>query len=310
MKNIEKKAESLIKKSKKIKSLTKIRRSSIKAFKEKHGYKPDLNTPKSFNEKLLFRKLNQRSILRSFSKYACKYSAREYVKSKTGPEYLVPLITVVNTPEEFSLSSLPQKFIMKATHGSGWNYIVRDKTAENEAQLKHLIAAWLSCNYSLNFTGESQYEDIQPRVVIEELLTDESGRVPQDLRFHCFGKGGKQKIVIQVDSSRDEEITRSHFDENWNELDVAIKYPRPDAPPPKPENLDSLLTVAKSISSEFDYCRVDLYSLGNKIYFGEITFLPINAQGKFTPSTMDFTFGGWLSGFNLTKDPLLKRYIR
>ena len=45
-------------------------------------------------------------------------------------------------------------------------------------------------------------------------------------------------------------------------------------PPTKPENLTDLLEVAKICCQDFLHVRVDLYNIGQKIYFGELTFFP------------------------------------
>ena len=40
----------------------------------------------------------------------------------------------------------------------------------------------------------------------------------------------------------------------------------------KPKNLENLLEIAKKLSEDFSYIRVDLYNINEKIYFGELTF--------------------------------------
>jgi len=311
MRSLEEQIVHLEKKGNKSRSLPKIWYKTLEEFKKRHGYYPNLKNPQSFSEKLTFRKLYQRSLLLPLSKYACKYQARDLIKTSIGDSHLIPLITTIFDPAEFSLDSLPTSFIMKASHGSGWNYIVNNKHDEDEELLRRLISAWLTCNYSISFTGESQYENIHPCVVIEELLIDNKGKVPKDYKFHCFGKSGKEGIVIQVSTDRLQDHSLAFLSEDWELLDLSFdKYKKTSKKPKKPEGLDQLLSIAKKISQPFDYSRIDLYSYQSTIYFGEITFLPGNGMEKFHPEEMDFEFGGLMKDFNLQKDPFLKRLIR
>lgn len=311
MRNLEEQILHLEKKGKKNRGLLKIYWRSMQAFKKSHGQSPQLNPPRTFNEKLLFRKLFQRSKLLSETNLVCKYEVRDYVKDKIGADYLIPLVKVIYKNDDFDLTELPEKFIMKASHGSGWNYIVRDKTKESESTLKRLIAAWLNCNYSISFTGEAQYEKVSPAVVIEELMEDDKGKVPADYKFHCFGKGGKEKIIVQLISDRFEDKAMSFLTEDWEMLDLKFNdYPNHKNLPEKPENLQEMLEVTRKLSQEHDYCRVDLYSFKNKVLFGEITFIPGNSTEQFKPATMDKVFGDWMVDFDLKKDPVLKRLIR
>ena len=308
MRSLEEQIAHLEKKGKKKRSLLKIFWRSLQAFKNSHDRLPELNPPKTFNEKLLYRKLFQRSKLLAEASLVCKHEVRDYVKSRIGEEYLIPLITVIYDSKDFKLTNLPEKFIMKASHGSGWNYIVRDKQAESEAALKRLIAAWLSCNYSISFTGEAQYERVRPAVVIEELMEDNNGKVPADYKFHCFGKGGKEKIIVQLISDRFEDKAMSFLTEDWEILDLKFN----DYPNHKdfPKNLDEMLKITRALSQDHDYCRIDLYSFKEKVLFGEITFIPGNSTEQFKPYKMDRVFGDWMAGFDLQKDPFLKRLFR
>ena len=43
---------------------------------------------------------------------------------------------------------------------------------------------------------------------------------------------------------------------------------------PKPEKLDEMIEISKTLSADFDFVRVDLYEINGKVYFGELTFSP------------------------------------
>lgn len=52
-----------------------------------------------------------------------------------------------------------------------------------------------------------------------------------------------------------------------------------------------MLEIAKKLSENFEYVRVDLYNLEENIYFGELTFCDGNGLAKFSPEEWDYKFG-------------------
>ena len=52
--------------------------------------------------------------------------------------------------------------------------------------------------------------------------------------------------------------------------------------------------MAELLSKDFDFVRVDLYTVGEKVYFGELTFHPEGGFGKFTPPEADLEIGNML----------------
>lgn len=284
-------ARRLSKKAKRLQKYTQIRRRSLRKFVRTHSYQFNLVEPKTYNDKLLYRKLNQTKYLESLAPLVDKYEVRNYVQEKIGSDYLIPLLNYYTSSEDLKFDELPNQFILKATHGSGWNYIVRNKSAIDQIGLRQLVSAWLECNYCLAFTGEAQYKSIRPGVVAEELILDENGNVPTDYKFLSFNNG--TEMIIQSNLDRFNEHRINFHDTNWNKLDYKLNYPSGNKSEPPPQNLQDLIRTAKLLASDFDYCRVDLYSLNNQIYFGELTFVPGNATEKITPTSWDQRLGSF-----------------
>ncbi|MBL0480070.1 ATP-grasp fold amidoligase family protein [Aeromonas veronii] len=260
----------------------------------KQGKIPNLVSPKKFTEKLLVSKLDEPTYFESLC--ADKKGVREIVEKKIGSNYLIPLITSIETEEEFDLifPNLPKQFAMKAAHGSGWNEIVFDKSKVNKNQLKRNVKKWLGDNYY--FYGlEKQYKNIKPSVVFETLLVTDDGTVPYDYKFYCFGKGGKSEIIIQVDLDRFGNHQRAFYDSEWKRHPISIlssKSVRSQIEVTKPECLDEMLKIVSDLSCDFDFSRIDLYVVGNKVYFGEITFHPESAYGMiFEDESQDYRLG-------------------
>ena len=258
-----------------------------KSFKKNLGYKLNLKNPRSFNEKVVYKKIHDRNPL--LTRTADKYSVRSYVKEvlgeKEGEKILIPLLYVTDKPKTIPFEKLPKDFVIKANHGSGWNIIVRNGKY-NKKEIIKKCEAWLNTPFGLE-KMEWAYKDIKRKIVIEEFIQDEKGKSPKDYKFFVFH--GKCKM-IQVDSDRFEEHTRSLFDENFNYLDMSLKFKQGKKIKP-PKKYKEMKKLAEKIVEKFEFARIDLYTTKNKIYLGEITHYPETGNGLFTPIKKDRELG-------------------
>ena len=62
---------------------------------------------------------------------------------------------------------------------------------------------------------------------------------------------------------------------------------------PRPANLDEMIRVARKLSEEFDFVRVDLYSVHDDVFFGELTHYPAAGTGRFNPREFDLVMGSY-----------------
>lgn len=226
-------------------------------FRLNHGYALSLRNPKTFSEKVIHKKIYDRRNLLPLT--ADKYKVREYIKKILDDSYLIPLLHVTNNVETIPFKDLPKDYVIKANHGSGWNIIVRDGKVDEE-KVKKKCKTWLTSPFGLGKL-EWAYHQIDTKMILEELLTDDEGKVPKDYKFFVFK--GKCKMV-QVDMDRFKNHKRSIFDENWKYLDASLKYPQ-GPKLEKPHNFKEMKQVAEKLGKEFDFVRVDLYSVGKNI---------------------------------------------
>lgn len=250
-----------------------------------HKRRLNLSAPSTFNEKVMWLKLRWRDP--QLPELADKWSVREHVASVIGPEILVPAIAVVDSVDEIDYEALPERFVIKPTHGSGWVSICRDRATYDWSRERKKLSQWLRQNYYYH-AREWVYRSLPPRLLIEEYLDPGDGTHPRDFKIFCFGG---EPHLIQVDSDRFESHRRDMFDIAWRRLDVAYRYPMSDSPPEAPLNLDRMLVVARSLARQFPFVRVDLYSVREKVYFGELTFFPENGIGVFSDHALDARLG-------------------
>lgn len=211
-----------------------------------------------------------------------KYKVREYVEREIGDKYLPQLYGVFGNCDEIHLEKLPDSFVLKCNHGSGEVYICRDKKVINNYEwnkVKNKFNKLLKVNF-YHVTGEKQYKNIERKILCEEYLEDDSGAL-RDYKIYCFN-GDPKYISVNV-NPHSEELTIDYFNLNWEKSDefncrgeknsfTTIK---------KPIRLEEMVQVAKILSSKFSYVRVDLRLVGEKVYFGELTFTSSNGTCPF-----------------------------
>lgn len=262
-----------------------------KLFKNKHGYPLNVDSPQTWNEKIIYRKLNGN--LDNMSLFADKILVRDYVESKIGNKYLIPLIDVKNKLSASDISSYPNSFVAKTNHGSGEEHIVivKDKEQVDKVEIVNKLNHAVNTEFG-GITGEKFYELIDRKILVEKFL-GENDKTPDDFKFHCFNNNNGTTIFIQVDTGRYNSHRRSIFSVDWEKLDFKLepKYPYIEDMV-KPKELNEMISVAKALSEDFDYVRVDLYCVAGNIYFGEITQTHGNGMERFEPSEIDKKWGG------------------
>lgn len=81
------------------------------------------------------------------------------------------------------------------------------------------------------------------------------------------------------------------FDEKFNLLPVKRVGDELYKNFSKPDNYEEMKRIAEILAKDFPHVRVDLYSVGNKILFGELTFYNASGYMKYEPDSFDFDIG-------------------
>ena len=228
----------------------------------------DLDNPKEFAEKIQWIRLHMYD--ESFKKYIDKYEVREHIKETIGEKYLNELIDVYESVEGINLDKLPNKFVLKGTHGSGYNVIVPDKSQLDWENAKAQLRKFLSQNYYDKYK-EIIYKDIQPRIVAEKFLDQLGSDHIIDYKFMCFHG---QPHYIHVKTFEGDRIKEAYYNMNWQKQTPEVignNHLRQEIS--KPQCFNEMATIAKTLSKPFAFVRVDLYEIEDKVYFGELTFL-------------------------------------
>ena len=259
-------------------------------FERAVGYKPNIDNPRSFNEKLQWLKLYNEDPL--LTKCADKYLVRDYVKEKIGEEYLIPLLGVWDSPDDIDFDKLPNQFVLKVNWGWGQNIIVKDKSKLNIEEAKDKLKEWLrpeSNHYYANF--EWCYKNIQPKIIAEQFIQQLNNDL-YDYKFFCFN--GKFE-VLEIISSRFTKQANNFFDKNLKRLDVYYGGKGHSEIDIKRDNVTKMQILAEKLALPFYFARIDFYNIDDKIYLGEITFYSSSGMGKFEPVEYDYKLGEMLT---------------
>lgn len=238
--------------------------------------------PKSFNEKINWIKFEVRNPLSTT--VADKYTVRDYVKSKVGESYLIPLHGAYNRIEDIDFRRLPSEFVIKYNSGSGFNYICNDLSNLVIEDVKSFFTNASKVDI-YSYSREWHYRHIKPKILVEHFL----GANIKDYKFHCNRDTGP--FCIQVDSDRFSSHKRNLYDLNWKLMNLEYVYPNSPMLDEKPINLELMVHLACELSRDFIYSRIDFYEIDGRIYFGEITLHPEGGLGPFRNYDEDLFFG-------------------
>lgn len=264
-------------------------------FYKAHGYKLNLKNPKSLNEKIVYKKIYDRSDLIPY--VADKLNLFFYMEQKLGSDlakkYHVKKYWQSDKHKEIPYDDLPNQFVLKSNHGSGNNYVVWDKSKIDNKEIENLCFRWLKKDYGVR-SHEWAYTKIKRKIFAEKLLLTDDMKIPKDYKFHMMNG---ECHLIQVDVSRFSEFKRNLYDKDWNFLSVKWKRECGEGVR-RPGSLDEMLFVAKKLSEDFDYIRVDFFLVGDNLYVGELTNYPARGLGKITPTSFDYYLGDQWTLFN------------
>lgn len=238
-------------------------------FRRKVGYFPDLRQPRTFNEKIAWRKLYQD--LPQAAMLSDKVAVRDYVAARAGAEYLNEALLITDDADAIDFGRLPSAFIAKPSHGSGWNEVVEDKGTAELKEIRRRLKSRLRQRFG-RVTNEAWYLDIPPRIIVEPLLRDSRGPLA-DYKLFVFN-GVAQIVEVISDRAR---RTFADFTIDWTPLPYEFvgKWKR-DLTIARPARLDEMRDVAEMLAGDLDFVRVDLYSPDDeRVVFGEMTLAPV-----------------------------------
>lgn len=249
---------------------------------------PNFAKPRRFSEKVWSHQLHDRDP--KLTIISDKLLVRDYVASRIGTKYLIPLLWSGENPEDIPFDELPNRFVIKANHGCGYNIIVTDKLKLDRKDTIQQVKQWLRENFAQDkYLGVAWgYKNIKPYILIERFI-DDNGTVPVDYKFWCFH--GKIEFV-SLHFDRFDNYSTLSFDREFKPGGgLNFGLPLYSGKFVVPSNYREIVHFVESLAADFDFIRVDIYIIENNIYFGELTPYPGGVTTRFEPVQQDYLLG-------------------
>ena len=230
---------------------------------------PNFKHPKDLSEIWIKRVLDGK--VNEIYYLADKYAVRDYVKEKGLESILTPELGVYEKGSDIDFDALPDRFALKANFGAGRNIICTDKSKLDFEATRMQVDKWLEpVLYSYS---ERHYNLIPKKFVCEQFIDDGTGGFPVDYKFLCIN--GKVHCILACSGREKGHADYLPYSVDWKPLYHYYKSCTKDIELLKaPANLIEMIHVAEKLAGSIELVRVDLYSNGSQIWFGEITLTP------------------------------------
>ncbi len=246
-----------------------------------------LHNPRTFNEKIWYRKIYQRDP--RMVPWVDKLQAKELVAGIVGRKHVLPTLWRGTDAADIPFDDLQRPFVLKTNHGAcGRNMVFAPDGAVLDADAaRRQMDAALAQTYG-TYGREWAYSMVPPRVFAEPMMVERDGTVPPDYKFHVFD-GQVRFVELHGGRFRDHRV--NHYTADWQLLPLELELPNLDGNPQPPARFDEMKHIAGRLAARFDYARVDLYDYRGQVIFGEMTFYPGGGALRFRPFSWDCHYG-------------------
>jgi len=247
----------------------------------------NLRTPETLNEKINWLKLNVFPNDDLIIQCANKYGVRQYLETKSCSKYLNEILFSWENVSQIEWDALPMQFVLKCNHGCGYNIICADRNQFNNRGAARLLNKWMNENFG-KVSGEPHYSKIPRRIICEKYLADDI----KDYKFFCFNGEPKFFYISQNVKGNFHNMKADFFTVNGRLADFKrTDHKSFDELPEMPQQLPEMLDLARKLSEDFAFVRVDLFNIDGRIYFSELTFTPCSGMMPLSPKGADRKLG-------------------
>lgn len=261
-------------------------------FYQKMGYFCHLKHPRTLNEKIQYLKFFYYPNNSLVAQCADKYAVRNYIREKGLEDLLVPLIGYWENAEDVDFDSLPDSFVLKCNHGSGYNILCPDKCKFDKVKQRRVLREWMADDFSSR-CFELQYKNIPRKIIAEKYLGEEI----YDYKFFCLN-GEPEFLYISQEIPNTNGLIKCCF---WDAEGNLAQFKRTDEYffeegnyPKLPQNFEEMKRISAILAREFPFVRVDLFEVNGKVYFSELTFTPAAEMMPLSPKEWDRKLGNLL----------------
>lgn len=260
-----------------------------KLYEINMGHTFDIRHPVLFTEKIQWYKEFYRA--EGLINVVDKYLFKEYVRSKLGDGYTIPLYGAWTDLKSFEddYEKLPETFIIKSTlQGEGLFVKKINKKTVDFNKLKTELSEWLKLkNTYINSFCHAYHEGV-PRILAEEYMEQVDNQL-YDYKFFCFN-GKPHCVYVATDHFPGQLSHISFYDLDWNQRDVRYGE-HPSGKVEKPKHYEKMIEIAENLSAGFPFVRVDFFDTDENLYVAEMTLYPGGGFTHYHPESFDKELG-------------------
>jgi hypothetical protein len=253
----------------------------------------NLDNPKTYNEKINFKKLfNKDKLVDTCSN---KFELKNYIESLKLNVYTTKTFWFGRKLTSEIFKELPKQFVVKISNDNGpksWEF-VKNKDEANINKIVNKFNKRVKYKYGA-YSGEKWYDRTKNIILIEEYL-DSSIFPLEEIKVYCFNYdpllNKPTEYILRLIKDRDTSKSQSFYDKDWNLLDIEYMGNKNHGHKTKPVFFTNLIENSKKISSPFDHVRIDYLIYNNKLYVNELTFADSSGFIKFGNFKTDLYFG-------------------
>ncbi len=267
--------------------------SNTKQYIRAVGRAPDYVNPKTYSEKIQCRKLFDRNPL--FPVFCDKLAAQAHAREADCGLKFAQVYWQGDDPDQIPFDRLPTPYIIKPNQGSGARLVVHEGDVVNQPEIRDLCRGWLRQPHGQDIC-EWGYKDVQPRLLVEELLLDDRGiAIPDGYKFFVFS--GRVAYIKHFHRITPRNYYETYYAPPWQPLDAHLwlgyeadshritPYLNNTSPP---NTLERMVAMAEHLAGDIDHLRVDFYEVDDAVYFGELTAYSDSGFSYLFPAGTDF----------------------
>ena len=262
----------------------------VRHYRRRVGDWPNIAEPKSFHEKMLWRKIFDHDP--RFITFCDKLECKDWFTTRCPDLPVAPLLWSGDNPEDIPSELLDRPVVIKASHGCDFNYWVEPGSVDRTV-LEQTLRKWLTARHGRSH-GEWAYSRVPPCLLVEERLGASSGEPMLD--FTSWSFGGKIVIFRVVMNEKLPGERTSIFDGEGNKLNVRRLKPGGEDKPPLPEDFtfpvppSILASYVERLAGDCDFMRVDFMWADGRLNACEMTTYPGSGYGRFAEPWVTDTF--------------------
>jgi hypothetical protein len=234
------------------------------------GYWPNPAVPRSFHEKILWRKLVDHNP--NFVALTDKLAAKRIARTRCPGVAVAKVLWVGTEPRALPMSLVTRDVAVKANHSSGSNVFVNDGEP-GYMKIVWRAERWMARRHHRRH-GEWGYRNVPQVIFVEEKLILGGGDLPTEIKVHAFAGGIGHVWIADTPGRRSRTYSADVRPLAIRDtVNPGEEQELPDTPATR-ALIRQALDVAPRLLGRLDYARIDFMVAGGRLYFGEYTLYP------------------------------------